>query len=422
MKRSLGVWFNNVLVGHLIEENNIWSFQYDNSWVDSQIGFDLSPSLLRSDKFILDGSTTRPVQWFFDNLLPEEQARDLIAKDQKFESSDSFSMLAHFGYESAGALTLLAEGETVAEQGEIPLSESELSERIKKLPRTPLASTAAKRMSLAGAQHKLPLIYRNGALFEPTGNTVSSHILKPDHQDTDDYPHSVANEWFVMQLAKRVGLDVPETYYRQVPEPIYLIERFDRVASEEGTLLRRHTMDGCQLLSIYGKDKYAGSTIDNLNKIIDLCRTKATAKQRLFKWMLFNTVIGNADAHLKNLSVFCEPEGMTVTPHYDLLSTTSYAEIGQWGEDELSWQLGGATYFKEVRSSHFINFGEQINLKRPFINRTISYLLKKIETESASLLKQTEEMTGDEKMSPGELRHLRTIVFGVIKDMLNQLG
>ena len=132
-------------MGHLIEESNIWSFKYCKEWIEEDIGFDLSPSLPRSEREIRDGSSTRPVQWFFDNLLPEEQSRELIAKDEKFESSDSFSMLERFGHESAGALTLLPEGETLPEGDEQALSSETLSERINQLPKTPLTSTTTKK-------------------------------------------------------------------------------------------------------------------------------------------------------------------------------------------------------------------------------------------------------------------------------------
>lgn len=143
-------------------------------------------------------------------------------------------------------------------------------------------------MSLAGAQHKIALIYRDNDLFEPIGSTLSTHILKPDHERPQDYPHSVANEWFVMQLAKRVGLSVPKTDYIKVPEPVYLIERFDRVTEGDRSFSRRHTMDACQFLSLYGKDKYNASTTENMVKVINHCRTKATARQVLFKWVLVN--------------------------------------------------------------------------------------------------------------------------------------
>ena len=64
-------------------------------------------------------------------------------------------------------------------------------------------------MSLAGAQHKLAVVLDNGTLFESVGARPSPHMLKPDHPDPD-YPHSVANEWFVMRLARKIGLDVPD--------------------------------------------------------------------------------------------------------------------------------------------------------------------------------------------------------------------
>jgi serine/threonine-protein kinase HipA len=421
MTRMLAVWFNDVLVGHLIEENNIWSFKYNKKWIEEDIGFDLSPSLLRSDGEIKDGSSTRPVQWFFDNLLPEEMSRELIAKDEKFESSDSFSMLEHFGHESAGALTLLAEGESLSEGAEQELSLKELSERIKGLPRTPLTSTTTKKMSLAGAQHKLALIYRDNELFEPIGRTVSTHILKPDHQDTNDFPHSVVNEWFIMQLAEKVGLEVPATYYKKVPEPIYIIERFDRVTEEDGSLSRRHTMDACQLLSLYGKDKYTGSTIVNMVKVIAHCRTKLTARQTLFKWMLFNTLVGNADAHMKNLSLFCEYKGLMLTPHYDLLSTTSYASPGKWGDDEMSWPIGNASFYKEIKKEDFTIFGKDIGLGDRYINATLGQMVSTIKDKSVELLTQTEKINAADRPSAGELRHLRVIIYGVITDMAKLL-
>ncbi|OXH89050.1 toxin HipA, partial [Burkholderia multivorans] len=92
-----------------------------------------------------------------------------------------------------------------------------------------LTHDAPKKMSLAGAQHKLPVVLRDGRLFEPSGQAVSTHILKPNHPHAHDYPHSVVNEWFVMTLARRVGLDVPDVERRYVPAPVYVIRRFDRI-------------------------------------------------------------------------------------------------------------------------------------------------------------------------------------------------
>lgn len=177
-------------------------------------------------------------------------------------------------------------------------------------------------MSLAGAQHKLAIVVEDGELYEPAGARASSHILKPDHPDSD-YPHSVANEWFVMRLAKRLGLDVPDVQRRYVPMPVYLVERFDRVR-EAGEWRRRHAIDACQLLGIDRRFKYSAVNIGHLARLANACRSPAVARTRLFSWLVFNVLVGNSDAHLKNLSFLVSNEGIRLAPFYDLLSTASY--------------------------------------------------------------------------------------------------
>src|SRR5690606_25953366 len=104
---------------------------------------------------------------------------------------------------------------------------------IRGLPRLPLTHAAPKRMSLAGAQHKLAVNFDGEVFFEPVDETPSTHILKPDHPDPA-YAHSVANEYFVMRLAARMRLQVPRVAKLYIPEPVYVIERFDRLKTEAG--------------------------------------------------------------------------------------------------------------------------------------------------------------------------------------------
>ena len=78
--RQLNVTLNEELVGVLSEDNNIWVFTYDPEWAASLSGFDLSPALSRSRLQHVDGSTVRSVQWYFDNLLPEEELRSTLAR------------------------------------------------------------------------------------------------------------------------------------------------------------------------------------------------------------------------------------------------------------------------------------------------------------------------------------------------------
>lgn len=104
--RQLEVLVNDQLVGHLREENDLWQFTYAASWIASPQGFALSPALPRAAGLHADGASNRPVQWYFDNLLPEETLRTVIAKEADLKAEDAFGLLAYFGAESAGSLVL----------------------------------------------------------------------------------------------------------------------------------------------------------------------------------------------------------------------------------------------------------------------------------------------------------------------------
>ena len=85
-----------------------------------------------------------------------------------------------------------------AEHGIKPLPLAELSRRILNLPRASLTIDALKRMSLAGAQHKMLVILNVDTLFEPLPGKHLTQILKPGHQG-GDCPASVMNEYFTMR-------------------------------------------------------------------------------------------------------------------------------------------------------------------------------------------------------------------------------
>lgn len=419
-ERQLEVWFRSRRMGVLHDTGAAWGFDYDADWLHAADGFDLSPALPRAQGHIEDGGSRRPVQWFFDNLLPEEEARVLLAREANIAQADAFGLLSWYGAESAGALVLLPPDTQPAAEGVQVLPDAELSKRIRNLPRQSLALGAPKRMSMAGAQHKLAVVVLDGELYEPMGLTPSTHILKPDHVHVEHYPHSVANEWFCMSLAARMGLPVPVVTVRSVPEPVYLVERFDR-AGAWPNLLRRHVLDACQLLSLDRAFKYQQSTAGTLARLVGLSREKALTRQRLFRWAVFNALVGNGDAHLKNLSFFVEPAGISLAPHYDLVSTASYAAPGEWRAAELSLPMGDARRFGELRRSDVLAFGEIIGIPAVVGTRLLDELLRQVDAAVDALLAQV-EAGGGFAAHPGEWRLLRTIRFGVMQDMQRQLA
>jgi serine/threonine-protein kinase HipA len=418
--RELVVWFRDRRVGVVAESGANWGFDYEPSWLEANDSFALSPALPLAREGIQDGGSLRPVQWFFDNLLPEDAARELLAKEARIAQADAFGLLAYYGAESAGALTLLPAGVQQEPGGLRSLSDEELSRRIRALPQHSLSEHAPKRMSMAGAQHKLPAVFLDDGLHEPVGAAPSTVILKPDHVRVDDYPHSAANEWFCMSLARAVGLPVPDVFLRYVPETVYGVVRFDREGAWPG-VRRRHVLDACQLLSIDRVFKYQQSTPATLARVVSLCRQKARTRIALLRWSLFNALIGNGDAHLKNLSFFADADGIALAPHYDIVSTASYATDGAWDNAVLSMPMGGARRFGELGRDDVIAFGSQIGIPERVTRVHLDELLRAIVPAAAIAVGHIE--TGESPIkTPGEARQLRLIVSGVLRDTSRQLG
>lgn len=431
--RSLRASINQQEVGSLQEVAGLWSFQYTPDWLANPKGFALSPHIPLSAQPLLDGASQRPVQWYFDNLLPEEDQRVLLAKDARLDAADAFGLLAWYGAESAGSVTLLPP-EAAPQTIELlrPLPDDALQARIRQLPKSPLTHAAIKRMSLAGAQHKLAVVLEDGALFEPAGATPSTHILKPDHPDAD-YPHSVINEWFVMRLARRLGLDVPEVHRRYVPSPVYLIDRFDRVAGAQGWQ-RRHAIDACQLLGLDRSFKYTQGSMDSLAALANACRSPAVARSRLFGWLVFNVLVGNSDAHLKNLSFLVSHEGVQLAPFYDLLSVATYDspafdKSGWPAQTQLAWPILGVRHFSDIRRGLLLEAGVALNLVKGTAERLLENLRSRIVSEAETLYAEVEaENARIAHARPelaatmaGESRCVRAISHTVIKEMARQI-
>ncbi len=420
--RTLDLFVDDARVGTLRDSADRWSLEYDAPWRARGDAFDLAPSLPRAQGIVEDGATQRPVQWFFDNLLPEESLREAIAADTKIAAADAFGLLEAFGAESAGALTLLAPGASLLPPTSRPLPFEALSARIAALPRKPLAADAPKRMSLAGAQHKLPVVWQDERLLEPVGSAASTHILKPDHVHRDTYPHSAANEWFVMTLAARVGLAVPAVRLLRVPEPVYLVERFDRVRAG-GAVRRLHAIDACQLLGVARTFKYQQMSAAALADCARACRTPLAVRQQLFRWLVFDLLVGNNDAHLKNASFLVGPGGCTLAPFYDLLATALYPFDAERPADvdaaELPMRLGDARLMDEVRTGHLEEAARDLGIAGAAAGRFRRELVERVPRFAADLLRQVEASAS---CHAGELRLLRMIVHNAIQPMARRLS
>lgn len=431
--RFLEASINGRPVGTLKDEQGRWAFTYDRSWLSFDKAYALSPHLPLQEESLVDNSSQRHVQWYFDNLLPEEGQRALLATEATIHQADAFALLEHYGAESAGSLTLLPEGNSVSENNTVPLNDAALEKRIGNLPNLPLAHGANKRMSLAGAQHKLAVIYTDNQFYEPQGNTASTHILKPDHPSTA-FAQLVINEWFVMQLAGKVGLNVTSVHRRYVPSSVYVIDRFDRTVLDK-TVYRLHSIDACQLLGIDASFKYQQGSILKLAEIAALCRSTAQCRTRLFSWLVFNVLVGNTDAHLKNLSFMVNHEGIELSPLYDLLSTAVYEtkafDGNTWPtKTRMAWPLPDAVYISDITRDVLLNAAIQLGLNKATATRLLNHQLDRIVVLAHELSKhmlnenaklfQSHEAHGVRMES--ENLCVRSIIYNIIEPMVQQVS
>ena len=194
MTHELEVWLFADRIGTLAQVKGRLSFCYATEWLKNPNAVALSCSLpLQTAPF--NDHNTRP---FFAGLLPEGQLRRLIAQQFQISGQNDFALLDHIGGECAGAVTLLEPGQSprlaVAGDDVEWLSDEDVIAILEELPRRPmLAGKDGLRLSLAGAQDKLPVVVQGNRIGLPRNGTPSSHILKPAIHAVED---SVTNEGF----------------------------------------------------------------------------------------------------------------------------------------------------------------------------------------------------------------------------------
>ena len=140
----------------------------------------------------------------FGGLLPEESQRTAVARALGVSPDNPFRLLAALGGDVAGALAFLPSGESPPDEpvGEAApaLGDAGLAALLDLLPGVPmLAGEGGARLNLAGAQGKLPVVLRDGAIAVPRIGEPSTHLIKPE---PERFPGLAANEAFCLALAR----------------------------------------------------------------------------------------------------------------------------------------------------------------------------------------------------------------------------
>ena len=299
------------------------------AFMDSYIHDESRPVLGLGFKDALGGLLTnfKPTQTkltpFFSNLLPEETMRHYLAERAGVNPAREFFLLWVLGQDLAGAITVEpADGEALP-----PNVQQDIDDEMK--------IDVPMRFSLAGVQLKFSAVQQaNGGLTIPATGKGGSWIVKLPSSRFDAVPE---NEYSMMELARMLGMDVPETQLlpinqiANIPDGIgkfgdafknaqaFVIKRFDRAGDQAV-----HIEDFAQVFGVYPQDKYKKASMRNIAQVIGIEGQDEDIAE-FTRRLVFNTLIGNADMHLKNWSViYKDKRTASIAPAYDFVSTIPY--------------------------------------------------------------------------------------------------
>lgn len=383
MADTLFLSSNGERVGTLEHNSSVWRLTYAPEWLANGDAFPLSPHLALREEPYDDGAEDGMVEKFFDNLLPEGDARTRLEKRLTARAGDSFDLLSRFGRETAGAITVATSPEIVPDDARYTaLPRPKFLQRVKHMRQEGGSLLEAARMSLAGAQDKMPIrmnpkddIELVDGLLEPEDQAPTTHILKPQPPLSRKLEHVAVNEFFCMTLARRVAGNVPLTHLLYAPGPdddnpdfskadalewVYSVQRFDREARGAG-IRRLHQIDFLQLRNEWAStmakyEKSGGAKLDLMFKLgTEYASAPAAAMNALMRGRLMSFLVGDADAHWKNHSLMWAAGRWNVSPMYDVVCTMAYPEL----DTVPAMTIGGCEDETKITRDHFRAFFEQ---------------------------------------------------------------
>jgi serine/threonine-protein kinase HipA len=295
----------------------------------------------------------RRVPVFFSNLLPEGPLRDYLAKRAQVNPDREFFLLAVLGADLPGALVVAPlEGDEQSSEPHDALDDE-----------TRDASHGGEgplRFSLAGVQLKFSAVMEaSSGLTIPAGGLGGSWIVKLPSARFKAVPE---NEFVMLELARRIGISVPENKLidiasiKGLPEQAHTLEgmalavkRFDRLP--DGAPV--HMEDFAQVFGEFHSNKYKFHSYANLAAVL-WAEIGEDAVREFVRRLVFTVVIGNADMHLKNWSLLY-PDRRTpaLSPGYDFVATLPYIP-----NDTLALSFGDSRSLSEFTPEQMRRFAD----------------------------------------------------------------
>jgi len=152
--------------------------------------------------------------------------------------------------------------------------------------------------------------------------------------------------------------------------------------------------------------KYASEGGPNLRDCFALVRHIAVRPAvdvlRLLDAVVFNLIVGNADAHGKNFSILYDENGPRLAPLYDLLATAAYPELAQ----KLAMKIGKRATLGEMNERGWTAFATEAGVGLPLIRRRVREITERVAARAGDV--------ADELARPG----LDNVALAGLKDLI----
>ncbi len=296
---------------------------------------------------------------FFANLLPEGRLREYLAASHGVRSERDFELLRCLGLDLPGAVSV--EPNDSLHTGSVRGKSPELSHEN--------AQVDALSFSLAGVQIKFSALQNNaGGLTVPASGRGGAWIVKfPSNR----FNGVVANEYSMMKLAKRIGIDVPavelfdQSQLENVPrefetmgESVLAVKRFDRLTDGEAV----HVEDFAQVFGVFPEQKYENASLRNIARVLHVEAGEKDLAE-FIRRAVFNVLIGNGDMHLKNWAlIYRDKVHPELAPAYDFVSTVPYIP-----NEKFALNISRTKNFSAIDKQELIHFAAKARVPQQLV-------------------------------------------------------
>lgn len=409
---SLNVYCDDQKVGKIWLDAGVKvHFQYDPDWLKD--GFPISMSLpLRT------GDYEQVAHNFFANLLPEGDYRQKIERMFQVSSGNDFSLLAAIGGDCAGVLSLGHKPQDLEEAYFEKITKEDLIQLIRSEGISAFQQkNQQSRLSLAGAQGKIPVTYDGSSIQIPRNGAPSTHIIK-FNRFQGQYARLVENEYFMTQVAQFIGLNTISCELHNIDRNYFMIsKRYDRMTDSSAWPQRLHQEDFCQAMGVSHMNKYEKEGGPSFPQCVSLVRKHLDLVdvEQLIQWFLFNLIMGNSDAHGKNLSILYRTQKRPeLAPFYDLVCTRAYDSIDR----NLAMALGGRFDPDIIGEEQFKIFVKDITVTFPYLKKILKKLLASLPAAIEHGRKKIKEAGVDEH----QMEHVFLKVNKLLKSFQKKFG